>query len=204
MGSCLGSFVFWGDFMALKIITPPAAEPITLEEAKQHLRITGSDDDIILLSMIKQAREFCEDFQNRKYITQTLEMVRDYFPEDNCISFKNCSPVQSVESVKYYDAGGQEYIFDSSNYIVDTDSFVNRIVLGYCKLWPTIALQTANAVRIRFTAGFGDKGADIPETVKWAMILHMRLLYDDYKPDERTKIEEARNSLLSMNRVIPV
>jgi uncharacterized phiE125 gp8 family phage protein len=190
--------------MALKIITPPAVEPITLEEAKQHLRIIGSDDDIILLSMIKQAREFCEDFQNKKFITQTLEMVLDYFPEDNCISFENCSPVQSVESVKYYDTNGKEYIFDAGNYIVDTDSFVNRIVLGYCKLWPTIALQTANAVRIRFTAGFGDKAENIPETVKWAMILHMRLLYDDYKPDERTKIEEARNSLLSMNRVIPV
>lgn len=190
--------------MALKIITPPVAEPITLEEAKQHLRITGSDDDIILLSMIKQAREFCEDFQNKKYITQTLEMVLDSFPKDNYVSFENCSPVQSVESIKYYDTSGQEYIFDAGNYIVDTDSFVNRIVLGYCKLWPTVQLQTINAVRVRFTAGFGNTGVDVPETVKWAMILHMRLLYDDYKPDERTKIEEARNSLLSMNRVIPV
>ncbi|WP_411679852.1 head-tail connector protein [Clostridium thailandense] len=190
--------------MALKVVTPPAVEPITLDEAKQHLRIVGNDDDIILFSMIRQAREFCEDFQNRKYITQTLELVLDDFPKYNYISFENCSPVQSVESIKYYDTNGKELIFDKSNYIVDTDSFVNRIVLGYCKLWPIITLQTVNAVRIRFTAGFGDKPESVPETVKWAMILHMRLLYDDYRPDERTKIEEARNSLLSMNRVIPV
>ena len=190
--------------MALKVITPPAAEPLTLEEAKQHLRISGSDDDIILLSMIKQAREFCEDFQNRKYITQGLELVLDSFPEYNYISFKNSSPVQSVESIKYYDINGQEFTFDSGNYIVDTDSFVNKIVLGYCKLWPTISLQTVNAVRVRFTAGFGDNGKSVPETVKWTMILHMRLLYDDYKADERRKIQEARNSLLSMNRVIPI
>ena len=127
--------------MALKVITPPTAEPITLEETKQHLRISGSDDDIILLSMIKQAREFCEDFQNRKYITQGLELVLDSFPEYNYISFKNSSPVQSVESIKYYDATGQESVFDFSNYIVDRDSFVNRIVLGYCKLWPIVQLQ---------------------------------------------------------------
>ncbi len=190
--------------MALKIITLPAAEPITLEEAKQHLRVTGSDDDIILLGMIKQAREFCEDFQNKKYITQTLELILDSFPGDNCISFKNSSPVQSVESIKYYDINGKEFIFDSSNYIVDRDSFVNRIVLGYCKLWPTVQLQPVNGVRIRFTAGFGDTGENVPETVKWAMVFHMRLLYDDYKPDERAKIEEARNSLLGMNRVIPI
>lgn len=190
--------------MALKIITPPAAEPLTLEEAKQYLRIAGSDDDIILLSIIKQAREFCEDFQNKKYITQTLELVLDSFPGDNYISFKNSSPVQSLESIKYYDMVGREFIFDPSNYIVDTDSFANRIVLGYCKLWPTILLQPVNGVRIRFTAGFGDTGESVPETVKWAMVLHMRILYDEYRPDERTKIEEARNSLLSMNRVIPI
>lgn len=102
------------------------------------------------------------------------------------------------------DTGGQEFIFDPSNYIVDTDSFINRIVLGYCRLWPTMQLQPVNGVRVRFIAGFGDNGKSVPETVKWAMILYMRLLYDDYKPDERIKIEEARNSLLSMNRVITI
>lgn len=190
--------------MALKIITPPAIEPITLDEAKHHLRIIDNDDDIIMTSMIKQAREFCEDFQNKKYITQTLELVLDNFPNTDSISFGNCSPIQNVESIKYYDTAGQEYIFDSSNYIVDKDSFVNRVILGYCKLWPLIPLQPANAVRIHFTAGYGDTAEAVPETVKWAMILHMRLLYDDYKPDERTKVEEARNALLGMNRVIPV
>jgi len=175
-----------------------------LEEAKQHLRISGSDDDIILCSMIKQAREFCEDFQNKKYITQILDLVLDSFPGDNYILFKNSSPVQSVESIKYYDTAGKEFIFDPGNYIVDRDSFVNRIMLAYCRLWPTISLQTASGVRIRFTAGFGDNGKSVPETVKWTMILHMRLLYDDYKADERRKIQEARNSLLSMNRVIPI
>lgn len=190
--------------MAIKIITPPVLEPISVDEAKQHLRIIDSEDDIIITSLIKQAREFCEDFQNKKYITQTLELVLDSFPEDNYISFDSCSPIQNVESIKYYDTAGQEYIFESSNYIVDMDSFVNRIVLGYCKLWPLIPLQPANAVRIRFSAGFGDTAEAVPETVKWAMILHMKILYDDYKPDECSKLEEARNALLGMKRVIPI
>ncbi|MCY6354519.1 head-tail connector protein [Clostridium sp. ZS2-4] len=190
--------------MAVKIINQPLVEPITIEEAKQHLRISGSDEDIIVASMIKQAREFCEDFQNRKYITQTLELVLDSFPRENCIAFKNCSPIQRVESIKYYDNTGEEHLFDESNYIVDIDGFINRIVLRNYKQWPSISLQRVNGVRIRFTAGFGDKEENVPETVKWPMILHMRLLYDDYKPDERSKLEEARNSLLTMNRVIPV
>lgn len=55
--------------MAIKIITPPVIEPITLEETKLQLRIMDSENDIVLLNMIKQARGFCENFQNRKYIT---------------------------------------------------------------------------------------------------------------------------------------
>lgn len=190
--------------MAIKIITPPAAEPLTLDEAKHHLRIDGTDDDVLISSLIKQAREYCEDYQNRKYITQTLELVLDTFPQDNTISFNSCSPLQSVESIKYYDENKQEYIFDESNYIVDLDSFVNRVVLNKGKYWPAVCLQSANAVRIRFTAGYGDTSDKVSENVKWAMILQMKLLYDDYRPDEKNKLEEARNALLSMNRVIPV
>lgn len=116
--------------MSIKIITSPSVEPITLEEAKQHLRVDGNDDDILIMSLIKQAREWCEDFQNRKYITQTLELVLDTFPNGNTIVFNSVSPVQKVESIKYYDENRQEYLFDESNYITDLDGFVNRVVLN--------------------------------------------------------------------------
>ncbi len=186
--------------MAIKIISPPITEPITLDEAKQHLRIDGNDDDILIMSLIKQAREWCEAYQNRKYATQTLELVLDCFPKIGYIEFTSCSPVQSVESIKYYDVEGQEYIFDSSNYLIDTDSFISRIVLKHNCYFPSIPLQKVNGVRIRFIAGY----ENIPEMIKYAMIIQMKLLYDDYRPDEKTKLEETRNVLLSMNRVIPI
>ncbi|KGM99579.1 phage head-tail connector protein [Clostridium botulinum] len=190
--------------MAIKIITPPSVEPITLEEAKHHLRIDGNDDDLLISSLVKQAREWCEDFQNRKYTTQTLEVVLDTFPNGNAIVFNSISPVQKVESIKYYDADRQEHLFDESSYIVDLDGFVNRVVLNRGEHWPKIELQSVNAVRIRLVVGYGDSGDKVPEAIKWAMILQMKLLYDDYRPEEKNKLEEARNALLSMNRVISV
>lgn len=190
--------------MALKIITPPAVEPITLEEAKKNLRIDSNDDDLLITSLIKQAREWCEDYQNRKYITQTLEYVLDSFPRGNAIVFYNSSPLQEVESIKYYDASRQEYLFDEINYIADLDGFVNRVVLDSGRHWPIGELQSVNAVRARVVAGYGDTADKVPETIKWAMILQMKIFYDDYKPEERSKLEEARNALLSMNRVIPI
>ena len=189
--------------MSIKIITPPATEPLSLTEAKLHLRIDGSSDDILLASLIKQSREWCEDYQGKKFITQTLELVLDQFPYSDYIEFKACSPVQSVTSVKYYDTNGTEYTFASSNYIVDTDSFINKIVLAYNKIFPTTILQPVNGVRIRFVAGYGDTSV-VPESVKWAMVLHMKLLYDDYKPEEREKLEKARDALLGMRRVFNV
>lgn len=174
----------------------------------------GNDDDALITSLITQAREYCEDYQGKKFITQTLELVLDSFPDKNYIEFKACSPIQSVTSVKYTDSDGTEKTFDSGNYMVDADSFVNCLVLGYKKQWPTDILQPVNGIRIRFIAGYPPGEADaegnidyavnVPESVKWAMVLHMRLFYDDYKPEEQRRLEQARNALLGMNRVIPV
>ena len=189
--------------MAIKVIAPPATEPLSLSEAKLHLRVDGSTDDALITALIKSAREFCEDYQGKKFITQTLELVLDNFPSREFIEFKACSPVQSVTSVIYTDSDGLEKTLDPEEYIVDTDSFINKIALGYGKTWPATTLQPINGIRIRFIAGYGIAN-DVPESVKWAMVLHMRTLYDDCDVNETKKLESARNALLGMRRVIPV
>lgn len=181
---------------------------MTLAEAKSHLRVDGTDDDALITSLIKQAREYCEDYQGKKYITQTLELVLDAFPAEDYIEFRACSPVQSITSVKYTDSEGVESTVAATDYILDNDSFVNKINLSYGKSWPTTTLQPINAVRIRFIAGYGDAATAVPESVKWAMVLHMKLLGDgilqDLKPEEKKGLEKARDALLGINRVVPV
>jgi uncharacterized phiE125 gp8 family phage protein len=186
--------------MPLKVVTQPTTEPLTTEEAKRYLRAEG-EDNLTISSLIKQAREYCEDYQGKKFITQTLEFVIDSFPAE--FEFRDCSPVQSITSIKYMSSAGVETTISATDYILDAESFVNRVVLAYGKSWPSVTLQPVNGVRVRFVAGYGSSAA-VPESVKWAMVLHMRLLYDDYKPDERTKIEKARDALLGMRRVVPV
>lgn len=187
--------------MKLKTITPPSTEPLTLIEAKQYLK-AAEEDDITILSLIKQAREYCEDYQSKKYIAQTLEAYLDQFPCGS-IEFRDCSPVQSITSIKYISCDGEENTFDDTNYSLDDVSFVNKIDLAYEKTWPSITLKQTNGIKIQFVAGYGN-AEDVPESIKWAMVLHMKVLYDDYKPDERARLEKARDSLLGMRRVIPV
>ena len=188
--------------MRLKIITPPATEPLTLIESKGHLRISGTDDDAIITRLITQAREYCEDYQGKKYITQTLEAYLDEFPTGS-IEFRDCSPVQSIASIKYTDKDGIVNTLSVSDYSLDGISFINKIDLNYNKNWPTTTLKPTNGIVINFAAGYGVAAA-VPETVKWAMVLQMKLLYDDYRPDERAGLERARDALLGMNRAVPV
>ena len=192
--------------MKIKIILPPEKEPLTLEETKKHLKIDSNINDDILPSLIKQAREWCEWQQGKKYVTQTLEGYLDFFPNGS-IEFIDCSPVQSVTCIKYIGADDKEYTVDSSYYELDNVSFVNKIDLKYGKVWPSTKLKTSNGVIIRFVAGYEPDGenltANIPETVKQAMILQMKLLFEAFNADEQKRIERARDILLGIDRVIP-
>ncbi len=185
------------------VITPPATEPLTLEEAKLYGRIDFDDTDYDVASIIRHAREYCEEYQRKKYITQTLEMVLDSFPSVDYVEFTTCSPVQSITSVKYYGADGTEYTIDSNDYDVDTDSFVNKMYLKYGKRWPTITLQPYNGVRIRFVAGYG-AASYVPESVKRAMVAHMKLQYDDLSDADSRRLERMRDVFLGMKRVMPI
>lgn len=193
--------------MKIKVITPPAAEPVTLGEVKAALKIDTDLEDITLTPLIKQAREVCEGLQNKKYITQTLDAYLDYFPSKP-IEFRDCSPVQSVTSIKYIDCADVEHIVDTATYELDNVSLVNKIDLKYGKMWPTVILKSANGVIIRFIAGYETKDVDlagnVPEVIKQAIILQVKLLYDTFTDDEQKRIERARDNLLGLERVIPV
>ena len=62
--------------MAYSVVTPAASEPITLTEAKNFLRVDGSDDDALIGALISAAREMCEQYTRRILVTTTID---EYF-----------------------------------------------------------------------------------------------------------------------------
>lgn len=189
--------------MNYKVIIPPAEQPISLEKAKKALNVDGTYDDDTITDLISQATEYCEDFQKRKYITQTLDIFLDFFPYDNFIEFRDCSPVQSIVSIKYIDYKGIEHVYGNENYMLDDVSFIHKVELKYDKSWPTDILQPANGVIIRAVVGYGT-AQTVPQTVKIGMLLHLKMLYDDLDADSYRITKARRDSLLFMNRVISV
>lgn len=66
-----------------RLITPPQVEPVTLEEAKEYLRVDGFDLDARIQALIPRAREACERFTRRAFIEQTWEVDCEIFSEDD-------------------------------------------------------------------------------------------------------------------------
>src|SRR5690242_5035242 len=61
--------------MPYQVTVQPASEPITISQAKRHLRVDWGDDDAYITDLITAARQWCENGLRRALITQTLQAV---------------------------------------------------------------------------------------------------------------------------------
>lgn len=167
--------------MALKLIAGPAIEPVTLDEAKQHLRVDSDDDDALIESLIVAARNFVERYLGRALIEQTWDLYLDKFPTTGPIEIPLC-PVISVDGV-FYGEDSPETEFDAESYRTDVVSEPARISLPSGGAWPTVT-EGSNVVRVRFTAGYPDgddspPAPNVPAQFKQAMLLAMGSMYEN-------------------------
>jgi uncharacterized phiE125 gp8 family phage protein len=152
-----------------------------------------STEDTTINNLITSAREDAEDITRRAFATQTLEAYLDYFPHQCDIELPN-PPLQSVTSVKYKNSAGVEVTMTANtDYIVDTDRNIGRIVLPYGKTWPSFTPYTVNPIKIRYVAGYTAENP-IPEKFKQAMLLHIGFYY--YNRDA-VSLDEQTNAAIS-------
>jgi len=166
-------------FYSLNLITAPAIEPVTLLEAKNHLRIMPDDaiPDDEIESIVSVAREKIENEVSRALITQTWEAVSGAFPWSlDCPIELELPPLQSVTSVKYIDINGAGQTWDSSLYQVNNKSTPGFILPISGESYPDTD-DAINAVTIEFVAGYGDEAIDVPSPVRHAMKLIIGELY---------------------------
>lgn len=168
--------------MALKLTSPPASEPVTLAEAKAHLRLEHPLDDVTVTSLIVAAREYVEEYLWRALISQTWDLTIDAFPVFGGDIPLAKGDVQSVTHVRYDDPAGVEQTLASSKYIVDGYP-PPRLVLRRAETgWPETT-EDALAVRIRFVAGYGATAAAVPQAIKQAILLLVSQLYEHRTPE---------------------
>ena len=156
--------------MYYKVTSGPAVEPITLTEAKNWLKVTGTTDDNLITQLIESTRQTLEDRLDLKFITQTIVQELDKWPlysgEFDLLAY----PVQSVTSI-VYKTGNTTATFSSDAYTADTTRQPARIYLNESYTWPTLKPEK-QAVTVTYVAGYGDTAAEVPVKIKQLM-LHM-------------------------------
>ena len=156
--------------MSVKVITGPAVEPISVAEAKAHCRVDHADEDAWFAMAIASARLAAEHELGRKLIEQTCEVVYDAFPP---YSLELPVPrVLAITSVKYIDTLGTLQTLAPEAYVLDADTMPGWALPASGYAWPDTK-DTANAVRVRFTAGYGAAASDVPAAVRQWMLMHV-------------------------------
>ncbi len=171
--------------MGLKLVTPPAVEPVTLDEVKAHLRLDSDTDDAYVSALITAARQRVELYLRRALITQTFEFTLDGFPASPSLVFEATvidlprPPLQAIESIKYLDTAGSEQTLPHETYVIDASSDeIGRIALAWTQYWP-ITRCSINSVVIRFVAGFGDAPDDVPQVIRQGILIEVSNLYEN-------------------------
>lgn len=150
--------------MPLSLTTAPASEPVTVTEFKSLLAYSGSDLDTLFGSHLLAARQWCEQYTWRQFITATYTLTLRDFSE--VIYLPRC-PIQSVTSVKYYDESDTLRTVSTDDYDVQigTPALIrNAAVAG----WPVVD-DRPEPVEIVFIAGYGDASTDVPEPIRVAI-----------------------------------
>jgi len=167
--------------MTLKLVTPPAAEPVTLSDAKAFLRVGHDAEDGLIMQLIASARQRVEAETGRALISRTYSETLDAWDVPGRIAANGrqfrllMPPLLSVSSVTTYDANGAGTVWDAANYFVDIASDPGRIAVrsgGFPRPGRAIA-----GIEILFAAGYGASTDDVPEALREAV---MRLTADAY------------------------
>jgi uncharacterized phiE125 gp8 family phage protein len=146
------------------LVTGPTSEPLGLAEAKEHLRVDGAEEDLLIDGYITAARTWAEEFTGRALVTQTWEAHFACWPQDGVLELP-LPPLQSVTTVKYTDDGGVERTLGATVYRVVTEVEPGRIVLAPQQAWPSETLDAGLPVVVRFVCGYGQPAA-VPASVR--------------------------------------
>lgn len=163
--------------MGYKLKTAPTVEPVTLSEAKLHLKIdSDTTDDALITALITAAREMAENYTGRAFVNQTWEATFEQFTADENITLRP-APLSSITSITYVDGNGDTQTLSTSVYGADLYKTPGEAYLKYGQSWPT-AREIENSITVTYVSGYGSSASSVPGAVKSAILLIIGHLYE--------------------------
>lgn len=183
----------------------PVASPVSLAECKRDLRMTTSnqDQDQYIQELIKEAVDYIDGpfgALGVAMITQRWKWTVDRL----CDLYRlPINPAQSVFAIRYYDGDNVQQTFDTENYTLIKDRDAARLELGSGISRPT-TYDRIDAVEIEFVVGFGDKGSDVPASIRRAIRLLVAHWFENPTPNMvgtmTTPVQHTFDTLIAAHR----
>lgn len=162
--------------MSAALITPPAVEPVTLPEARAHLRLDHTDDDDMVGALLTAARAHVEARTRALMIEQGWRVYRDAWPETGVVALP-FGPLVRVDAIRVLDAAGTPHALDPAAWRVDAAGRPGRVALAPgVSARPGVAL---NGIEIDVTVGFGASGIDVPQPLRRAVMMLAARWYEN-------------------------
>ena len=149
------------------LTNPPLAEPVTLAEAKAHLRVDNDAEDALLTALIAAARRQVEAMTGLALMEQGWSFFADDWPATGAFALP-LHPLIAVEELKVHGEEGDPAAIDPSHYYVDRWARPARLILRE-RNWPKPG-RIANGIEIEAALGFGDEPDDVPEDLREAIV----------------------------------
>lgn len=166
--------------MSLVKTSGPALEPVSLAEAKAHLRIDGTAEDAVIQSLIVTSRLHIEAALGLALITQSWSYFLDRWPKSGRLVLP-LRPVAAISHVRVWDESGGSEALDPAAFLLDGHGMPARLV-ALPSVSDLHSKRALNGIEIGFTAGFGATAADVPATIRHALLLLIAHWFENREP----------------------
>ncbi len=150
--------------MSAILLAAPAAEPVSLAEAKAFLRVEHNDDDAVIAALIAGSRIHIEAQTRRAMVTQHWRLSFDSWPEDGRVAVVP-APLQELTAARVYDFNNVAHAVDVQNFVPD----LGTSALAFAPWAVPAPGRLAAGIALDVTLGYGAAGTDVPEPLRQAV-----------------------------------
>ncbi len=185
----------------LERTTGPAVEPLSLAEAKLHLRLDGVEEDDLVAALIRAAREAAESFTGRALIAQGFRLWLDRWPAGRRALDLPRPPLLAVDGVSSFDEDDQETALDPALWLADRVATPGRLVLRAGASAP-LAGRAANAIAVDYRVGYGSDPEDVPAPIRRGMAVLVGTLFESREIGGPASLQLGVQALWAPYRVV--
>lgn len=155
------------------LITPPASLPVTVDEAKRHIREIGTEQDAVIEGLIEAAVSHLDGWTGslgRCLVEQTWRADYGSFCREMPLPL---APVTEIVSVTWRNEDGQLATVDSDDYLLKTEADgTSHLRFRNAYSFPT-GLYESDPINVTFKAGYPEVAGEstVPSAIKVAIML---------------------------------